>query len=128
LRYLFILLFPIFLFSETAEKELFISYPEYAKMLYFEPKGPSCVYCHGEKGRVNKKIRYISKKSKYSRTFKYIDIKPIYQMKYKDFAKKMDSSLNFMPSYFLTESEIKAIYSYLVRTAQAEKKKTRNFE
>jgi hypothetical protein len=104
------------------ENDMFITYKEYSKMLYFEPKGPSCTECHGIDGRISQKIKYISHINKKIPTIEQMEIKPINNMKYRDFERKMKSRLTFMPFYNLTDGEIKALYSYLTRYSKNNKK------
>ena len=100
-------------------------------MLYENPRGISCVKCHGKDAR-GKKITtfiHIRNKKKYTCTIKSDDITDI---TYKNFLLTLDPRLkkpkkkfakneickkltygNSMPTYFLTNEELNSIYFYL---------------
>ena len=127
----------IFLFSTTlilAKSDFdnsFITKYEYGKMLYSNPRGVSCIKCHGAdaKGKKIATFTHIRNKVKYHCTIKSNDITDI---TYKNFLLKLDPKLekpkknfekdevckkliygNSMPTYFLTNEELDSIYFYL---------------
>jgi len=99
-----LLLLPFLLLAN----EDFISHYEYGEMLYSQPRGVSCVECHGEsgEGRVIVEFRDIHGK----KVLRGPDIR-------KESLAAMVNSVNsyhkIMPRYYLTDEEIKAIYDYL---------------
>ncbi len=88
----------------------FITRFEYAKMLYENPRGVGCHYCHGLKGEGKIIAKYIEKGKK-----RYLKAPDIRDVEYKRFYKKLNSKKfkSAMPSYFLTRSEIKTLYYYI---------------
>ncbi|MDQ7086220.1 MAG: cytochrome c [Sulfurovum sp.] len=94
-------------FSLLAQ-EAFISYAEYGEMLYENPRGVSCLECHGKYGEGKIILEYDDVKGK--QVLKGADIR-------KTTLDKMVYALNtyhkVMPRYYLTDKEIKAIYDYI---------------
>ena len=128
---LFFLFLTTILMSKSTFDNSFITKYEYGKMLYKNPRGISCVKCHGENAR-GKKIAsfvHIRNKKKYNCVIKSDDITNI---SYEDFLTTLDPRLekpkkkfpkneicnkltyrNSMPTYFLTNEELDSIYFYL---------------
>lgn len=120
------------LFSTNFDNS-FITQYEYGKMLYKNPRGISCIICHGKdaKGRVISTFTHISKKEKkeYKCIVKSSNIKGLTLKKFKAVLdpnikkpkKKIDKKNicekliygNIMPTYFLTNEELNSIYYYL---------------
>ncbi len=119
------------LLSETTFEESFITQYEYGKMLYKNPRGISCSKCHGSdaKGKKIVSFTHTLKKKRYNCVLKTRDITDI---TYEQFLQALDPKLeppkkkftkeqvcekltygNTMPTYFLTEGELKSIYFYL---------------
>ncbi len=119
------------LLSETNFDNSFITKFEYGKMLYNNPRGISCVKCHGSDARGKKitSFTHIKNKIKYKCTIKSSDITNI---TYKKFLMTLDPRVkkikkkfkkhqvcekltyrNSMPTYFLTNEELDSIYFYL---------------
>jgi len=117
--------------SKTDFDNSFITKYEYGKMLYANPRGISCIKCHGEKAKGKKiaSFTHIKNKIKYNCTIKSQDISNI---SYNDFLTKLDPKIknksvlfkkdevckkliygNSMPTYFLTNEELDSIYFYL---------------
>ncbi len=117
----------------------FITKPEYGKMLYNNPRGIGCNTCHGNKASGKKIVtfKHEYKKKIYNCT---LDIPSIVYTDYKVFfnkinrkknmkkkfskdeiCKKLIYKANIMPTYFLVEEEINAIYTY-VNTLKKKKK------
>jgi len=88
--------------------EDFISHYEYGEMLYSQPRGVSCVRCHGESGEG--KIIVAFQDSHGKKVLRGPDIR-------KESLRSMIHSVNryhkIMPRYYLTNEEMKAIYDYL---------------
>jgi hypothetical protein len=117
--------------SKSTFDNSFITKYEYGKMLYENPRGISCVKCHGQDAR-GKKIAsfvHIRHKKKYNCEIRSNDITNI---SHKDFLMTLDPRLekpkkkflknevckkltyrNSMPTYFLTNEELNSIYFYL---------------
>lgn len=119
------------LLSKSDFDNSFITKYEYGKMLYENPRGISCVKCHGENAQGEKiaSFIHIRNKVKYNCTIKSNDITNI---SYKNFLATLDPKLekpkkkfkkdevcekliygNSMPTYFLTNEELDSIYFYL---------------
>ena len=100
-------------------------------MLYANPRGISCIKCHGEdaKGKTIATFKHIRNKIEYNCTIKSNDITNI---SYKNFLTTLDPKIkktkkqfnkdevckkliygNSMPMYFLTNEELDSIYFYL---------------
>lgn len=120
------------LFSQTNFDDSFITKYEYGKMLYENPRGISCVKCHGEdaKGKIIATFEHTRNKKKYTCNIKSTDITNI---SYDKFLATLDPKLekprpkfdktqicekltygNSMPTYFLTTDELKSIHFYLI--------------
>lgn len=106
------------LFSTIFAKSTFITPMEYASSLYKNPRGIGCNKCHGEDGE-GKLIAKYKHKGK-EKTFEAPAIKMI---SYEKFYKALSTRKNGMPRYFLTDSEIEALYRYLHRNDQENDKK-----
>jgi len=125
------LFFTTILMSKSDFDNSFITKFEYGKMLYENPRGISCVKCHGEdaKGKKIATFTHIRNKVKYQCTIKSDDITNI---SYNNFITTLDPRLekpkkkfgkdevckkltygNSMPKYFLTKEELNSIYFYL---------------
>ncbi len=86
----------------------FITKDEYAKMLYNAPRGISCAKCHGDVGEGKIIAAFIDKGRP-----KTLQTAPIYHLDYTRFEKGVKNSPSIMPKYYLTDSEIAALYYYL---------------
>jgi len=95
------------LFSLHAED--FISEFEYGQMLYRDPRGVSCVPCHGETGEGREIVSY--KNSKGERiTISGPDIR---SASLEQIRESVQQGKGVMPRYFLTDKEIRTIHAYL---------------
>jgi mono/diheme cytochrome c family protein len=99
------ILFPFLLWGQEA----FISYYDYGEMLYQNPRGISCMQCHGAKGEGKIILEYKDSKGNIQ-TLKGVDIR---QKPLKSMVLAMNRYHKVMPRYYLTEKEVKAIYDYL---------------
>jgi len=127
-----LLIFTTQLFSQNGFDNSFITQYEYGKMLYENPRGISCVKCHGAdaKGMMIETFKHVRNKKVYKCSLKSPDITSI---TFDEFKTVMDPSLekrkkkfrkdqvcekltyrNSMPTYFLTPEELSSIYFYLV--------------
>lgn len=110
----------------------FITKYEYGKMLYNNPRGIGCNSCHGNDARGRKMVDFkhqLLDKKVYNCTLVIPDIKSI---DYETFSLKVNSKKNLnlkfekeqvceklihyanvMPTYFLVEEEIEAIFYYI---------------
>lgn len=101
-----ILLLSIVVFAK--DKDSFITEQEYAQHLYDNPRGIGCNKCHGKRGEGMVISRYLHKGAK-----KVLKTKEINSLDFKRFKTALQVRKGVMPKYFLTEREIKALYSYL---------------
>jgi hypothetical protein len=104
MRYILILLLPIFLFSDTS----FITPFEYSSQLYKNPRGIGCHLCHGDYGEGKVVAKY-----KHENKIKVFAGPVINNLNFKNFYKVLISRTRGMPRYFLTKKEIQALYFYL---------------
>ncbi len=89
--------------------ESFISQEEYARMLYQNPRGIGCHKCHGEDGRGMELGRFRD-----GNVTKVIFAPDITRIDYERFREALRTKRrSLMPSYFLTDYEIKTLYRYL---------------
>ena len=92
----------------SLKAEDFITKMEYAKMLYSNPRGIGCILCHGEKGEGS-----IIAKYKHKGKQKELIAPAINELSKDKFFKALQDSDSVMPKYFLTNSEIEALYFYV---------------
>ncbi len=91
------------------DNEGFITFKEYGKNLYENPRGIGCHHCHGTKGEGNIIAHY-----KHKGNAKTLSAPAINRLEFNAFAKSLDSQkIGVMPRYYLTPKEIQAIYFYL---------------
>jgi len=90
----------------------FITPYEYGQMLYDSPRGIGCVHCHGIHGEGAKIATY--KENEKTVELRGPDIRKVSIGTLK---KSLVEWHRVMPTYFLTDSEIKVLYNYL-RTPQ----------
>ena len=118
-------------FAGSNFENSFITQYEYGKMLYKNPRGISCNKCHGEDAKGKEIVSFKHKKNKKTYTCT-IATKDITNISYNQFLQTLDPKLekpkkkfkkgqicekftygNSMPTYFLTQEELKSIYFYL---------------
>ncbi len=90
------------------QEEQFMTEREYGSYLYNDPRGISCKVCHGEYGKGLHIATYSHRGI--TKEIKAPDITNIDEQKFK---KALQQSNGVMPKYYLTDSEIKAIYYYI---------------
>jgi hypothetical protein len=124
------LIFIIYFISYGDEID-FITQYEYGELLYKNPRGISCIKCHGEKatGHTIATFTHIKNDIKYKCSIKGPDIthfsldkfikllNPTLKKEKKKFTKKQVCEKltygNSMPIYYLTHKEKRAIYTYI---------------
>lgn len=133
-----LLFFTTIALGQTNFEDSFITQYEYGKMLYKNPRGISCNKCHGDKAKGKEIVSFthtINKKT-YNCSIKTKDITKI---SYQEFLQTLDPKLekpkkkfkkeqvcekltyeNSMPTYFLTEDELKSIHFYLTNKEKYE--------
>ena len=101
----FLVLASTFLFAEDS----FITQYEYGEMLYKNPRGIGCIHCHGKHGEGARIASY--KEDGKTIVLRGPDIRKVSKEKLK---KSLVKRYRVMPTYFLTDSEIGALYYFLV--------------
>lgn len=117
LSFLFFIMFLQFLIADSIQKdkeelnlnESFITEEEYGSYLYNDPRGISCKRCHGEYGKEQHLISYINKGVNID-----IIVPDITQLDIQSFYKALRGTNLIMPKYYLTDSEIYAIYKHII--------------
>lgn len=134
-KFIYITLFVSFLFSNEKDflsiDNSFITKTEYGQMLYNNPRGIGCNSCHGDDARGKKIVdfKHKYKNIEYNCSLVAPNIKNV---DYETFSKKINAKKNIsqkfepdqvcekllhygnvMPTYFLVEKEIEAIYHYI---------------
>ena len=104
MRFILILLLPLFIYAKSS----FITPMEYSSSLYKNPRGIGCDNCHGSKGNGKLVANYIHNKKK-----KEFRGPAINNIVFNDFKEALNKTTRGMPRYYLTESEIKALFFYL---------------
>ncbi|QDF28354.1 c-type cytochrome [Halarcobacter anaerophilus] len=117
MRLLFFLSFFIsILFSQTIDTS-FITKFEYGAMLYENPRGIGCVKCHGRGDKPVVIARYKQKDKKSKKVIEKSIIAPaINNVSFSLFIDKMTADKTeskVMPTYFLTDEELKSLYYYI---------------
>lgn len=95
----------------------FITKLEYGEMLYKNPRGVGCIKCHKklDKSVVLAKYKEIDKKTK-KLVEKSIIVPAINKVTFEKFLEKMKADKTeskVMPTYFLTEDELKSLFYYI---------------
>ncbi len=109
--YLILIIFISSIYSQENDDNLFITNFEYGQMLYTNPRGIGCIKCHGKKGEGMFITRYTHKKKTYDITAPAIN--NISLEKFTKVLKAKSSTSSIMPSYFLTNDEMKQIHLYV---------------
>lgn len=102
----FIFFFVFTLFAK--ENYSFITAEEYAQHLYENPRGIGCIKCHGKRGE-----GMVISSYKHHDEVKILKTTEINSLSYEAFRSALQSRRGIMPKYFLTSSEIKALFDYL---------------
>lgn len=110
----FFIFFSSFTLLHAADiDDAFITTYEYGQMLYNNPRGIGCNKCHGDNAKGQFLSRYRTKKDKEV----VVTAPDITNISFEKFTEKLKSqsvkkSL-IMPTYFLTNSELKSLYMYI---------------
>jgi len=88
--------------------EDFISHYEYGQMLYNNPRGVSCVSCHGERGEGATIVEYRDIHGNQAIQGPDIRNKTKAQM-----LQSVNRYHRIMPKYYLTTKEVETIYDYI---------------
>ncbi|MCH5322308.1 MAG: c-type cytochrome [Helicobacter sp.] len=91
-----------------AQDESFITQIEYGKMLYENPRGIGCVECHGKNGEGKQIANFTHQKKPMT-----LYAPPLQSLSFKEFTQALEKNTKIMPKYYLTPSEIQAIYQYI---------------
>lgn len=93
----------------------FITKTEYAKMLYSNPRGIGCDKCHGARGEggLISKFKHIDKKTKQAISDE-LRAPRINDVSFEKFSSALNDPKSIMPSYFLTDEEMKILYEYTI--------------
>ncbi len=99
--------------------EDFISEFEYGQMLYQNPRGVSCVPCHGDRGQGAEIARYRDTRGR-EVILRGPDIR---HSTARQIVEALRKGPGVMPRYFLTDKEIQAIVTYIreVQNREAER-------
>ncbi len=89
-------------------EESFITEGEYGQMLYENPRGIGCVHCHGKRGEGSLIATYKEGGNKIELRAPDIRKVPLAELK-----RSLVKRHRVMPTYFLTDKEIRAIFHYL---------------
>ena len=115
-------IFAVFLFCfPLFAADSFITMEEYARQLYQNPRGIGCHHCHGDDGKGKVVATYTHKKEQRAFGGPAIDT-----VSFPTFYKALNSRVRGMPRYFLTDSEIKALYYYLHRNERKKESEDNN--
>lgn len=89
-------------------EEQFMTDQEYGGYLYQDPRGISCKKCHGEYGKGQHLVSY-------GHRGKMVEINApdITQLDQQSLANALRRNNAIMPKYYLTDSEIQALYKYI---------------
>jgi hypothetical protein len=102
--------------------EEIISEFEYGQMLYNDPRGVSCMPCHGVKGEGREIVKYREKGREFS-----LSAPSIIDKSFQEYKMAIVKGPKIMPRYFLTDEELRAIYLY-VEEANREKESSQESE
>ena len=112
--------------ADVETQDSYLSDVEYGKMLYRNPRGISCIKCHGEGGKGGQHIVTYYDKRKNPKILRGVDIRPFnlneltasLSDRYRE--NNRTKRHKIMPIYYLTEEEIHALYSYLQSNREEE--------
>ncbi len=88
----------------------------YAQALYANPRGISCAACHGARGESRIIASYATRNKTTKQLARHNLVAPaINTITFEAFKAAFGKPHQFMPTYFLTEEEITALYQYVSR-------------
>ena len=101
--------------GSTARGDDFISEFEYGQMLYQNPRGVSCAPCHGDHGEGALIARYREEG-------KTVELRgpDIRGTDLETLRHAVSTGKGVMPRYFLTDEEIRALFTYIRRSNRPE--------
>ncbi len=102
-----------FVWCSLNAEETFLSPEEYGKMFYENPRGVSCIACHGKKGEGKYITKYKEEKEDEEKIVHKIYGPKINHLSLEQMIGALEKTYEIMPSYFLTNEEVKGIYLYL---------------
>ncbi|WP_292655221.1 cytochrome c [Nitratifractor sp.] len=108
MRAVTIILFCAALAGTAARGDDFISEFEYGQMLYQNPRGVSCVPCHGDHGEGALIAAYREEGET-----KRLRGPNIQRVDRQTLRRVLTTGKGVMPRYFLTDEEIRALYTYI---------------
>ncbi len=108
----------VLLLIGSLNAEDFITKMEYAKKLYSNPRGIGCISCHGPRGERSVIARYKHRGEK-----RELVAPAINSLTLEEFFRGLRGSDSVMPKYFLTDSEIEALYYFVTSEVDNEYKK-----
>ncbi len=97
--------------SSQTNDNLFITNFEYGQMLYENPRGIGCIKCHGKNAKGKFIARYTHKDKEFEINAPAINT--ISLEKFIRVLKVKSSPKSIMPTYFLTDDEMKQIHFYI---------------
>ena len=110
---LVVVILTLTLFAQEKENESFITPAEYGKHLYENPRGIGCIKCHGKRGEGAIIAKYEDQGKK-----RVLKTEEIISITYVDFLAAMKSPKSVMSKYFLTPSELRTLYNYIVGSVE----------
>ncbi len=108
MKYLLVIFLYTALSGLSFAGDSFITEGEYGEMLYNNPRGIGCIHCHGKKGEGALIAKY-----RQSGKSVYLKGPDIRNVSLSDLKKSLLKRHRIMPTYFLTDKEIRAIFHYL---------------
>ena len=91
----------------------FITKFEYGEMLYENPRGIGCIKCHKSARKSYILSSYVDKKN-IKHDIRIPALNKISFVKFKKVLTAKKNSSLIMPTYFLTNDELKSIYFYII--------------
>ncbi len=98
------------LWTAVAADDSFITQYEYGQMLYRNPRGIGCHHCHGKEGQGTVIAVYEEGGKKV--VLRGPDIRKVTPTELKS---ALEKRYLIMPTYFLTDGEIQALYAYITQ-------------
>ncbi|MFY4766336.1 c-type cytochrome [Campylobacter sp. GB48] len=110
----------LFFIVYSAWAEDFISPKEYQESLYKNPRGISCAKCHGDGGQ--QILGYYTKNGEKT-PFIVPSIKNTPYKHFREILSQPQEAKSIMPTYSLTEDEIKSLYDYITNNKRSKNEK-----
>ena len=112
--------------TDVETQESYLSDVEYGRMLYKNPRGISCMKCHGKGGKGGQHIVTYYDKKRNPKILRGVDVRPF---SLSDLTASLSNQYRennrtkrhkIMPIYYLTDEEIHALYSYIQSNREQE--------